>query len=93
MLSYYSINDCPVKYEWKCFTLEFRVLFELQLFSEASYKLLSSYTHACAFHIDTTTLADATYELVPEAEGGPGEAQVNFADAVENPNPTPEASN
>ena len=33
-----------------------------------------------------------TYELVPEAEEGPGEAQVNFADAVENPNPTPEAS-
>ena len=45
-----------------------------------------------ASHIDTTTLADGTYELVPEAEEGPGEAQVNFADAVENPNPTPEAS-
>ena len=29
---------------------------------------------------------------MPEAEEGPGEAQVNFADAVENPNPTPEAS-
>ena len=29
---------------------------------------------------------------MPEAEDGPGEAQVNFADAVENPNPTPEAS-
>ena len=27
-----------------------------------------------------------------EAEAGPGEAQVNFADAVEKPNPTPEAS-
>ena len=54
--------------------------------------MLSSSTHACAFHIDTTTLADGTYELVPEAEEGPGEAQVNFADAVENPNPTPEAS-
>ena len=45
-----------------------------------------------ASHIDTTTLADGTYELVPEAEEGPGEAQVNFADAVEKPNPTPEAS-
>ena len=29
---------------------------------------------------------------MPEAEEGPGEAQVNFADAVEKPNPTPEAS-
>ena len=54
--------------------------------------MLSSSTHACAFHIDTITLADGTYELVPEAKD-PGEAQVNFADAVENPNPTPEASN
>ena len=54
--------------------------------------MLSSSTHVCAFHIDTTTLADGTYELVPEAEEGPGEAQVNFADAVENPNPTSEAS-
>ena len=54
--------------------------------------MLSSSTHACAFHVDTTTLADGTYELVTEAEEGPGEAQVNFADAVENPNPTPEAS-
>ena len=54
--------------------------------------MLSSSTHACAFHIDTTTLADGTYELVPEAEEGPEEAKVNFADAVEKPNPTPEAS-
>ena len=54
--------------------------------------MLSSSTHACAFHIDTTTLADGTYELVAKAEEGPGEAQVNFADAVEKPNPTPEVS-
>ena len=53
--------------------------------------MLSSSTHVCAFHIDTTTLADGTYELVPEAEEGPGEAQVNFADAVEDLNPTSEA--
>ena len=50
------------------------------------------YNIVLASHIDTTTLADGTYELVPEAEDGPGEAQVNFADAVEKPNPTPEAS-
>ena len=29
---------------------------------------------------------------MPKAEEGPGEAQVNFTDAVENLNPTPEAS-
>ena len=44
-------------------------------------------------HIEPTNIPDGTYELVPEAEEGPGEARVNFADAVENPNPTPEASN
>ena len=38
-------------------------------------------------------IPDGTYELVPEAKEGLGEAQVNFADAVENPNPIPEASN
>ena len=49
-------------------------------------------TYTYAFHIDSTTLADGTYELVPEAKEVPGEAQVNFADAVEDPNPTSEAS-
>ena len=44
-------------------------------------------------HIELTNLPGGTYKLVSEAEAGPGEAQVNFADAVENPNPTPEASN
>ena len=44
-------------------------------------------------HIEPTNLPDKTYKLVSEAEAGSGEAQVNFADAVENPNPTLEASN
>ena len=44
-------------------------------------------------HIEPTNLPDKTYKLVSEAEAGSGEAQVNFADVVENPNPTPEASN
>ena len=44
-------------------------------------------------HIEPTNIPDGTYELVAEDEEGPGETRVNFADAVENPNPTPEASN
>ena len=32
-----------------------------------------------ASHIDTTVLADGTYELIPESEGGDQEAQVNVA--------------
>ena len=39
-----------------------------------------------AFHIDTTTLADGTYELVPESESEQREAQVNQTEATEEPN-------
>ena len=44
-------------------------------------------------HIEPMNLPDGTYKLVSKAEEGPDEAEVNFADAVENPNLTPEASN
>ena len=43
-------------------------------------------THAYASHIDATTLADGTYELVPESESEQREAQVNLTKAVEAPN-------
>ena len=36
-------------------------------------------THASAFHIDMTTLADGTYELVSGTNEGIFEAQVNQA--------------
>ena len=32
-----------------------------------------------ASHVDTTALADGTYELIPESDGGNQEAQVNVA--------------
>ena len=38
-----------------------------------------------ASHIDTTVLADGTYELIPESEGGDPEAQVNTAVLTEAP--------
>ena len=66
-------------------------MFELLLYSEASYKLLSSQqTHPCASHIDNTTLADGTYELVPESKSEQREAQVNLTEAVEDPNQSSE---
>ena len=37
-------------------------------------------------HVDTTTLADETYELVLESEGEQREAQVNLTEATEDPN-------
>ena len=43
-------------------------------------------THALAFYIDTTTLADGTYERVPESESEQREAQVNLIEATEDPN-------
>ena len=39
-----------------------------------------------AFHIDSTTLADGTYELVPESESEQREAQVNLTEATKDPN-------
>ena len=39
-----------------------------------------------ASHIDTTTLADGTYELVPESKSEQREAQVNLTEATKDPN-------
>ena len=38
-----------------------------------------------ASHIDTTVLADGTYELIPESEWGDQEALVNAATLTEDP--------
>ena len=46
-----------------------------------------------ASHIDTTVLADRTYELIPESEGGDREAQVNAATLTEDPDQSPEEPN
>ena len=43
-----------------------------------------------ASHIDTTVLADGTYELIPESEEGDPEAQVNTAILTEAPDQSPE---
>ena len=50
-----------------------------------------SYICIVAFHLGTIDVPREGCDV--EAEAGPGEAQVNFTDAVENPIPTPEASN
>ena len=48
------------------------------------------YNTVLASHIDTTVLADGTYELIPESEGGDHEAQVNAAVLTEDPDQSPE---
>ena len=52
---------------------------------------MHSYICIIAFHLCTIDVPREGCDI--EAEAGPGEAQVNFTDAVENPIPTPEASN
>jgi len=37
------------------------------------------YNNILALHIDTTTLSDGMYELIPDSEGGDLEAQANTA--------------
>ena len=64
-------------------------LVDLQLCQK---KCIIFVSYICIY-IEPTNLPGGTYKLVSEAEAGPGEAQVNFADVVENPNPTPEVSN
>ena len=43
-----------------------------------------------ALHIDTSTLSDGTYELIPESDGGDLEAQVNTAELTEAPDQSSE---
>ena len=43
-----------------------------------------------AFHIDTTTLSDGTYELIPESDEGNLEAQANTAVLTEAPDQSSE---
>ena len=65
-----------------CFTLHVSV--GLQLYNVLNCELSS--THAYAFRVDSTTLADGTYELVPEPKSDQCEAQVNLTDIAEVPN-------
>jgi len=43
-------------------------------------------------HVDSTTLADGTYELVPESESEQHEAQVNLIEVAEDLNQSSEES-
>ena len=48
------------------------------------------YNIVLASHIDTTVLADGTYELIPESEGGDPDAQVNAVVLTEAPDQSSE---
>ena len=48
------------------------------------------YNTVLASHIDTTDLADETYELIPESEEGDLQAQLNATILTEDPDQSPE---
>ena len=48
------------------------------------------YNSVLALHIDTPTLSDGTYELIPDSEGADLEAQVNTVALTEAPNQSSE---
>ena len=79
MLNNYSINNYP--YAKLCL-----LIVRLQL----GRKVCMFVIPFLASHIDTTVLADGTYELIPESEGGDQEAQVNAATLTEDPDQSPE---
>ena len=79
MLNNYSIKDCP--YAKLCL-----LIVRLPLYCKVCMIVISF----LASHIDTTVLADGTYELIPESEGGDQEAQVNAAILTEDPDQSPE---
>ena len=82
MLNNYSINNCP--YAKLCL-----LVVRLQLYREVCMIVIPF----LASHIDTTVLADGTYELIPESKGGDQEAQVNATTLTEDPDQSPEEPN
>ena len=58
----------------------------IQLYHDLSVFIMSP----LALHIDTTTLTDGTYELIPESGRGDPEIQVNAAELTEAPNQSSE---
>ena len=56
---------------------------ELQLYSEGKPYSSTSLFPTTAFHIETTSLVDETYELIQEPDGDISKAQANVAELTE----------
>ena len=59
---------------------------ELQLYSEGKLYSSTSLIPITAFHIEITSLADGTYELIQEPDGDISEAQANVTELTKVPN-------
>ena len=62
----------------------------LQLYSEGKLYSSISLIPTTAFHIETTSLVDGTYELIQEPDGDIFEAQANVGELTKVPNPDSE---
>jgi hypothetical protein len=66
----------------------------LQLYREVKFLKRRSLFQIIAYHVDSTILADGTYELIPEPEQGISEDQLNVAEELtEVPNQSSEIFN
>jgi hypothetical protein len=54
----------------------------LQLYREVKFLNQRPLLQITVYHVDSTTLADGTYELIPEPEQGISEDQVNIAEEL-----------
>ena len=61
-------------------------LLDYNVIVKESYTEAPHYFPTIAFHIEATPLADGTYELIQEPDGGFSEAQANVAELTEVPN-------
>ena len=66
------------------------LIIKLQLFSEGQLYSITSRIPTTAFHIETTSLVDGTYELIQEPDGDIFEAQANVGELTKVPNPDSE---
>ena len=64
---------------------------ELQFYSEGKLYSSTSLFLTIAFHIDTTSLADGTYELIQEPDEDLSKARVNIMEDNEDLNMNPES--
>ena len=64
--------------------------YELQLYREGNNVVYHHHYLNLCIHVETTTLADGTYELVPASESEQREAQVNLTEVAEDPSPSSE---
>ena len=62
------------------------LIIKLQLYSEGKLYSSTSLTQIIASHIEATSLADGTYELIQEPYGDISEAQANIVELTEVPN-------